>query len=126
MAHQAGIAADFLPHSQSGKTTADAVQALGIDAANILKTLNHEVETRLSIRLKDFRHRNEAFDLFAPCDGVIELAEVLLQELAIHVIGQRKKVVLILDEALVDLGGDAALFEQLWKTFGNFHERYLS
>lgn len=39
MAQETGLAADFLFHAQSGKTTDNAVQALGIDAANILKTL---------------------------------------------------------------------------------------
>lgn len=39
MAQRAGLVVDFLPHSQSGKTTEKAALALGTDAANILKTL---------------------------------------------------------------------------------------
>jgi Cys-tRNA(Pro) deacylase len=39
MAAAVGLSAEFIEHEQSGKTTDDAVAALGIPASSILKTL---------------------------------------------------------------------------------------
>jgi Cys-tRNA(Pro) deacylase len=39
MAYQVGLKSDFIMHEKSGKTTEDAVSALGVAADNIIKTL---------------------------------------------------------------------------------------
>jgi len=39
LALHVGLSAEFIHHQQSGKTTEDAVVALGIDAGSIIKTL---------------------------------------------------------------------------------------